>query len=491
MSFVSLKVPPGIYRNGTELDSAGRWYDANFVRWVEGVLRPINGWEERTLSATITGAARSIIAWRSNSGIRYLATGTNSNLYAITSGNTVYNITPTGFTSGGADATLVGGYGSGSFNVGYYGTPRPDTGTPVPAAAWMLDTWGEYLVGCSASDGKIYEWQLGSTTPAARITNSPASCSGVLVSNERSVFALGADGDPRRVSWSDIENNTVWTASSTNNAGSALLQTPGRLMTARRVRGQTLFLTDVDAHIATYAGQPFIYTFEIAGRACGAISVNCIAALDNFAVWMGSKGFYIYDGYVRPLPCEVSDYVFNDMNTIQISKVYAVNNAQFNEVWWLYPSASSNENDRYVAWNYKEDYWTTGSLARTAGTDGGVFRNPIMIDPTGQVFDHEVGWNYDGASVFVESGPVQIGQGDQIMYVTSVIPDERNQGDATLSFKTRYYPNAEEKEHGPYSLTNPTSVRFNGRQLKMRIEATPSDWRVGTQRLDVVAGGRR
>ena len=40
------------------------------------------------------------------------------------------------------------------------------------AAAWMLDTWGEYLVGCSASDGKIYEWQLGSTTPAARITNS-------------------------------------------------------------------------------------------------------------------------------------------------------------------------------------------------------------------------------------------------------------------------------------------------------------------------------
>jgi hypothetical protein len=164
-------------------------------------------------------------------------------------------------------------------------------------------------------------------------------------------------------------------------------------MTARRVRGQTLFLTDVDAHIATYAGQPFIYTFEIAGRACGAISVNCIAALDNFAVWMGSKGFYMYDGYVRPLPCEVSDYVFNDINTIQISKVYAVNNAQFNEVWWLYPSASSNENNRYVAWNYKEDYWTTGTISRTAGTDGGVFRNPIMIDATGQVFDHEVGWN--------------------------------------------------------------------------------------------------
>jgi hypothetical protein len=77
------------------------------------------------------------------------------------------------------------------------------------------------------------------------------------------------------------------------------------------------------------------------------------------------------------------------------------------------------------------------------------------------------------------------------MYVNEVIPDERNHGDATLSFKTRYYPNSEEKEHGPYSLTDPTSVRFNGRQLKMRIEATPSDWRVGTQRLNVIAGGKR
>ena len=355
----------------------------------------------------------------------------------------------------------------------------------------MLDTWGEYLVGCASSDGKLYEWQLGTTTPAAQIANSPESCKGVVVTNERAMFALGADGDPRLVAWSDIEDNTTWTPASTNNAGSFALQTTGNIVTARRVRGQTLILTDVDAHVSTFVGQPFVYTFEVAGRACGAVSANCVAALDNFAVWMGSKGFFVYDGYVRPLPCEVAGFVFSDINTIQISKVYAVNNSQYNEVWWFYPSSGSNENNRYVAWNYKDNYWIIGELGRTAGTDKGVFRSPIMISADGKVYDHEIGFNYEGASVFAESGPVQIGEGDQIMYVNELIPDERNQGEVTLSFKTRYYPNDAERTHGPYSLTNPTSVRFNGRQVKMRINATPSDWRVGFQRLNVIPGGRR
>ncbi len=161
-------------------------------------------------------------------------------------------------------------------------------------------------------------------------------------------------------------------------------------------------------------------------------------------------------------------------------------------MWWFYPSAASNENDSYVVWDYVENHWTIGNLARTAGTDRSVFRNPIMIGTDGIIYDHEVGLNYGGLSPYAESGPFQIGQGDQILYVNEMIPDERNQGSVNATFKTRYYPNGAETTHGPYSLTNPTSVRFNGRQIKMRVTTTtPSDWRVGVQRLNGVAGGRR
>lgn len=493
MALIPINIPPGVFRNGTELQSAGRWYDVSLVRWTEGAMEPVGGWEKRSITA-LTGKARSLLTWKTNSDVRLMAIGTSSKLYAVTQSNVLVNITPTGFTAGSNDASTGAGYGIGTYGGGYYGTPRPDTGSVTPATTWSLDTWGEYLVGCSTSDGKLYEWQLDYTTPtkAAVITNAPTSCIGLLVSAERSLFALGASGDGRKVAWSDLENNTIWTAASTNLAGSVILQTSGRIMTGKRVRGQNLILTDIDAHTLTYVGQPFVYQAEIAGRACGAASANCVAVLDNMAVWMGQKGFHMYDGYVKPLPCEVYDYVFNNININQISKVYAVNNAQYNEVWWFYPSAGANENDSYVAWDYLENHWSIGTLARTAGTDRSVFRNPIMIGADGFIYDHEVGLNYSGALPYAETGPFQIGNGDQILYVNEMIPDERNQGSVSATFKTRYYPTSEESTYGPYSLTQPTSVRFNGRQIKMRVTTTtPSDWRVGAMRLNAIPGGRR
>ena len=493
MALIPISIPPGVYRSGTELQSTGRWYDVNLVRWTEGAMEPIGGWEVRPISA-LTGKARSLITWKTNGNVRLMAAGTSSKLYAVTQSNVLVDITPTGFTAGSDNASTGAGYGISTYGRGFYGTPRPDSGSVTPATTWSLDTWGEYLVGCSTSDGKLYEWQLDFTTPtkAAVIANAPINCIGLLVTADRSLFALGASGDARTVAWSDLEDNTVWTPSSTNLAGSIQLQTSGRIITGKRVRGQNLILTDIDAHTLTYVGQPFVYQAEIAGRACGAASANCVAVLDNMAVWMGQKGFHVYDGYVKPLPCEVYDYVFNNININQLSKVYAVNNSQYNEVWWFYPSAGSNENDSYVSWDYVENHWTIGSLARTAGTDRSVFRNPIMIGTDNYIYDHEVGLNYSGALPYAESGPFQIGQGDQVLYINEMIPDERNQGSVSATFKTRYYPTSEETTYGPYSLTQPTSVRFNGRQIKMRVTTTtPSDWRVGTQRLNAIPGGRR
>ena len=493
MALIPINIPPGVYRNGTELQSAGRWYDVNLVRWTEGAMQPVGGWERRG-TGTVTGKCRGLLTWKTNSGVRYAALGTSSKLYAMTQSSALVDITPVGFTAGSDDASTGAGYGISTYGTGYFGTPRPDSGTVTPATTWSFDTWGEYLVGCSTSDGKLYEWQLDSATPtkAAVITNAPTSCQGLLVTAERSLLALAASGDARKVAWSDLEDNTVWTPSSTNNAGSIILQTTGKIVCAKRVRGQNLILTDIDAHTLTYVGQPFIYQAEIAGRACGVVSANAVSVLDNMAVWMGIKGFHIFDGYVKPLSCEVYDYVFNNLNINQISKVYAVNNAQYNEVWWFYPSANSNENDSYVVWDYLENHWSIGTLARTAGTDRSVFRNPIMVGANGYIYDHEVGLNYDSALPYAESGPFQIGNGDNVLYINELIPDERNQGSVTATFKTRYYPTSTESTFGPYSLTQPTSVRFNGRQIKMRVTTTtPSDWRVGVQRLNGIAGGRR
>jgi hypothetical protein len=493
MALIPLKIPPGVYRNGTEYQSAGRWYDANLVRWYENTLRPIGGWRKKSTTA-LTGKCRGILTWKTNSGARYIAAGTQSKLYAMDENNVIKEITPTGIASGRADAVSGTGYGYNTYGSFAYGVARPDAGAVAPATTWSLDTWGEYLVACSDTDGKLYEWQLGFATPtlAVAITNAPTGCAALLSTAERFLFALGASSNPRLVKWSDQEDNTTWTAAATNQAGDFELNTVGSLKCGKRVRGINLLFTDVDVHTATYVGLPYVYQFERAGSGCGVISSQAVAAIDSAAIWMSRSGFWIFDGYVKPLPCDVSDYVFTNMNYNQASKVYAVHNSKYGEVWWFYPSSSSNEVDSYVTYNYREGHWNIGTLGRTAGVDRGVYLNPIMVDADGYIYEHEVGYNYDSGTVYAESGPYEIGVGENIMSVRQVIPDEMTLGEVQISFKSRMYPTSVETTHGPYSASQPTDARFSGRQVKIRYTgAVLDDWRVGVTRVDAVAAGKR
>lgn len=494
MPNLQLDIPPGIARNGTQYQTAGRWYDCNLVRWNNGALQPMAGWREFTTS-DVTGKARGMLGWRDNvNKALWLAIGTHSKLYVYDSGGIRYDITPSGFDAGREDATESGGYGNGTYGSDTYGTPRElgsVTGT-LPVTTWTLDTWGEYLVGCSDFDGYLYEWQLDSGEDAVAISNAPTSCTGLIVTEERFLFALGAGGNLRKVQWSDQEDNTEWTPSATNQAGDIELQTNGRIVAARRVRGGVLILTDIDAHLGRYIGPPYVYGFERVGTGCGLIGANAVAAMDVGAVWMGANGFWFFDGYVRPLPCEVAEYVFADINRLQISKVAAIHNSAYNEVQWFYPSGGSSENDRYVAWNYRENVWTIGTLGRTVGTGQGVWPRPMAVDASGNIYEHEIGYAYSGATPYVESGPIQLGAGDMIMHVRKLIPDEKTLGDVRAKFKVRDYPNSAETTHGPYTLSDETDVRFTARQVRLRLEGVAaSAWRFGAARIEAVPGGKR
>lgn len=489
---IPLEIPAGVFKNGTDLMAKDRWTDASLVRFHESSLRPIGGWRQ-FVDTEISEVVRSMTGWRDNDGIRFIAAGSSAELYAIETNGTVSDITPAAFTPGFEVATVNTGYGGGLYGAGTYGTPRDDATTYTEAAVWALDTWGENLVGCCHADGKLYEWELDNATAAAAISGAPIDCEGLLVTEERFLFALGAAGNPRKVAWSDQEDNTTWTASATNQAGDIELQTSGGIMQGVRTRGQALILTDVDAHIASFTGGTAVYSFERVGDACGVISRQAATAAGGIAYWMGRRGFFTYGGgAVEPIPSDVSDHVFTNINRDQVSQVWSVANAQFGEVWWFYPSGSSTEIDSYVVYNYREGHWNIGMLSRTAGIDQGVFRYPMMIDPAGVTFEHEYGFNHGGDTPFAETGPIMIGTGDRVAVVTDLLPDEETQGEVTATFKARFYPNGDEYSYGPYSMDAPTNVRFTGRQVRMRVEGVGNEnWRFGIPRIDAREGGRR
>lgn len=478
MTYLPLTFPPGMVRPGTVYDARGRWYDGSCVRWHDGVLQPIGGWAGLTgVLAAQTGGAimRGMHGWRKNDGSALVAFGSAAKLFRW-DGSSLVDVTPsTSFTAGAADA-------SGT----YY--------SRTEATTWALDNFGEDLIAVSTADQEL---RVQDTSGAAAATTAPGSpaCISAVVTPERFVVALGAGGDRRKIQWPDQESVSAWTPTATNQAGDLLLPGTGQIMNGKRGKGETLIWTDSELFALRYIGGSLVYGLTELGRNCGVISRHGMVVVDGRAFWMGPRGFFKYDGFVAPLDCPVADYVFNRIIRAQASKIYADVRTDFNEIWWYYPGTGT-ENSSVVVYNYKDDWWSVMDLVRTAGIDRGFFEYPIAFDALGNAYEHEKATTYQdvgGAAItpWVESGPFELGDGDTLMMIRYIIPDEETLGESRVYLKHRLYPTSTETTSSAFTLTNPTPIRITARQVRLKVEQVTAGWRWGTPRVEITPRGRR
>lgn len=513
MGLTPIKMPPGMFRNGTEYETAGRWSNGNLVRWENGRLKPIGGWQA-WLPATapaFTGVARGGLTFTDNLGFPYTIIGTNSNLY-IGEGGTFSDVTPVGFVAGRADSILGAGYGAGTYGTGTYGTPRANSTLSLPAATWQMDTFGNTAVMAASADRKLY--QFDPTTGLVTIPDGSPTCTGLFTTNEDFLLVIGAGGNGRRIQWPDIGTTTIWIPTDLNAAGDIDLNTPGLGVAGARVGLQNLVWTTVDAHLVNFVGQPAIYAPIRIGTACGLVGPRAWAVAatgagaGEAAYWMSPGGFFAYTGAVTPLPCEVQDFLWDNINWTQAAKIYASSNSRFHEIIWFFPSLNSTEIDSYVMFNYKDNLWYFGLqslLARTTYIDIGAVKLPLGVSAAGVIYEHETGFLNNGASrvgqVFAHSGPFEIGSGDQTIYSNMMIIDGDGliQGTGpvlTMTTRSRQAPLGPLTSGGPFPLVvnaeGYTPLRFAGRQIGLRFDAVQDvAWSLGKIRFDVVGGSKR
>ena len=462
MYFKLGEYPPGLDRRGTEYQALGRFYDADLVRWHLKRAKPIGGWSQ--IVTALTGTARAIHSWVDNSAAGRAALGTESNLYVLTTAGVLTDITPvSGWSSQAATST------------------------------WSLDNAGQLLVGVNDAHGTIFTWSPGDAA-AAVLTNAPTA-DAVVVTNEGIIMALGAAGNPRAISWCDRDDFTDWTAGFADLAGDLNIQAKAGIMFAKNIRAGTLIFTGEDLQIARYVGLPNVYGVTRVADSCGAISRGAGALVDDMAYWMGVDKFHVCNGgaYVDDLPCMIYDDVHDSLNRDHADKVRAMHNTEFNEIWWFYPKGSATENSHVAVYNYLDKHWTHHAIDRLCGTQrGNGFSNPLMID--GSVsYEHETGTTMTGAGTpFLQTGPHELGNGEQVMGVDRCIPDEAVSGQISLSFKVRDFPNGTERTEGPFTASEQMPMRWRGRQASLVFtQATAADWKVGNYRLSGKAMGLR
>jgi hypothetical protein len=427
---------------------------------------------------------------------------------------------------------VLNGWGAGPWGVGPWSIGQPST---EELRLWSQSNYGEDLI-FGPRGGAVYFWtnsalfsnrgvnirDLAGSSDAPRVQNK------LLVSDvSRFVLCFGVNEigfdllDPMLIRWSDQENFLNWTPSITNQAGGIRLSIGSRIVAAVQTRQEILVLTDLALYSLQYQGPPFVWGAQTLADNISIMGPNAVIVANNTTFWMGEDKFYVYTGQVQTLRCDLRNHVFQDFNFGQRDQVFAGTNEAFNEVWWWYPSTSSNVPDKYVVYNYSEDLWYYGDMTRTAWLDSAASGKPLAAF-SNRLVTHEVG--VDDASsgtpapipAYISSSQIDIQDGDEFGFVWRVLPDITFRGSTTASPTATMtllpLQNSGTGYQSPASVggTNSAPVtrtavlpieqftgiiytRVRGRQMSVKIESADLGvtWQLGAPRIDIKPDGRR
>lgn len=477
---------------------------------------------------------------------------TGTNTYTIeakdTSGNEVLaNSSDTGNGGSGVDGVYLvnsgteffvssTGWSVDTWGAGTWGSPASLTASNQ-LRLWTHDNFGEDLI-INPRGGGIFRWVENDdvTTRAVNLSTTsgankvPTVGLQVITSEtDRHLIVLGADPlssgsrtgsvDPMLVAFSDQENPLEFEPLNTNTAGSLRLSSGTQIIGGLKSRQEILIWTDTSLYSMNFIGPPLTFAINLVNEGAGLIAPKAAVNAPNGVFFMSKNAFYYYNGSVKKLPCTVQDYVFSDLDKSQAFKCFAGLNEEFSEVWFFYPSIAdgTREISRYAIYNYEENSWSIGLLQRHAWLGTDIFENPIASGKSSSnefIFTHESGFNDDTSSmdnVFVESGDIDIGDGENFVFLKKVLPDISfinevgTSPDPTINLvvKSRNFNNQTLNTDSTSQIKTDTtflSKRTRARQFVLRFESDDDNepqtrkdykWRLGDTRIDVVPSGRR
>ena len=430
---------------------------------------------------------------------------------------------PAGFSF--PDGTLIQFESTGALPTGLsVGTTyfvRDSAGTNFSVAATIS---GAAITTSGSQSGLQYISQRGVNIYGVEDPNAPITHNYLLVSDSRFVILFGTNEfqstvlDPMLVRWSDQESPFVWEPLATNQAGSLRLSLGSEIVTAVQTRQEIVIITDQAVYSMQYLGPPFVWGAQPLGDNISIMGPNAAIVASGVVYWMGVDKFYIYDGRAQTLNCDLRRYVFSDLNQEQNQQVFAGTNEAFNEVWWFYCSGDSLTVDKYVVFNYAENAWYYGTMARTAWLDTGLLAHPIAATYNYRVVFHEVGVddNETGTlapiEAYISSSEFDIEDGHNVAQVWRMLPDLTfdgstegsnpeltmtlygltNSGSGVTSSKSR-----DVLKGSSYVITEEFTgqiyTRVRGRQMILKGESTKlgTTWQLGAPRLDIRKDGRR
>lgn len=491
-------------------------------------------------SAAVTSTTSPLRVWNQDNFGEDLIFGVNSGAIYYWDATSGYSSTDASFDLGTDYATFTFAPTDG-MPMYFTTTGTLPTGLDVGTVYYARDvagftaklaaTYGGAAINLTGSAGSGHSVSgrgyLLSVLPGA--SDVPTVHLKLLVSDvSRFVFAFGCNDlsattlDPLLIRWTDQESAAIWSPAITNQAGSLKLSHGSTIIEALQTRQEVLVWTDAALYGLQYLGPPYVWGAQLLGDNLSIVSGGGAALASGTVYWMGTDKFYKYDGRVQTLRCDLRQYIYGDINLGQKAQIFSGTNEGFNEVWWFYPSAASTTIDKYVVYNYAEDIWYYGSMARTAWIDTALRSYPTAATYSNNLVEHENGLNDNVTGTpaaiesYVLSSEFDIADGHNFGFVHRMLPDITFRGSTAVSptvTMTLYVLKGSGSGYtSPGSVggdnsatvvrtvsvpveefTNIIYTRVRGRQMALKILSNQVDatWQLGAPRIDSRLDGRR
>lgn len=376
--------------------------------------------------------------------------------------------------AGNIDQLSSQGYGAGLYGVGLYGTALVSpTGETYPRI-WFMDRFGEDILMTAGGNTAAYAWSSDTSIAPTVIPNAPTDINYLFVS-DNILVTFGHDVE-NKIFASDQGDYTIWTASSTNQVFEDIIEGAGRLLSHAPVDGYNLIFTEQTTYTFRYIGGLLVWNIEILDSAIGIIAPMARASVNGTAYWMGQENFYMFrGGKIEVMPsnftteCSALRYVFDDLNYSQRYKIFAWYNEKFDEIWFHYPSASSNECNRVVRYSRKLQCWVIDTMNRTAGEyPVQSLSNPRLANLS-VLYNHETGTDDDGAPMLWYAKTKKFIAGKDTAVNTALIPDNTMTGAASILTQFWNYPQSQ-------TAMNSMTYPFTGSTEKIEIQMNGRYW---------------
>lgn len=369
--------------------SAKFWQDGHGVMFYGGKMRPFPG-GVRLFVPAITGIITGI------QDLSPLVTGQPAIVYGTATELRLW------------DATN----GDSQEGTGYSGIA--DETPAALASRWSFAQWNDWVF---ATDGDSAPQVYKGAGFANADVDTLFTTAEIFLKWRQFLIAFNLSTGKHHIRWCDTDNPEVWTPSASNRARGLFVQDIEGDIRAAQVYGElVLFFSTNSIFQLEYFGGNDVFGSHRMLSGIGATGKNAVCSAAGLLYGVGPRGIWQSDGVTFRYTESgmVRDTFRDDVNKNQLSKIVVVNDVRNKHIVIFYPSGTSLENDKLLAFNYEEGHWTRGLFGRSAAADTGKFDYAVSGDSVG--------------NIYAQSLPEQVGTGTgvQNLQVENVLGELKN-----------------------------------------------------------------